>query len=320
MASDSHQQYRLRVSAGSSLQDLRVLNINDDAHPLFINTPDFVGQLCVRVRGLSKSMWYEQAQVDDNLTPLPESPWFEGNDNLSCIQVSGRFKKEHRGDDIVWGNEFERPLKLPPFSSVAVKFGQYIDPGLQVDLYSDKPWAFSPLLTTMNTINVTGWHMDEHSQERAKEKGKEDAVERALPPWPSPTGIHIVEDTSLLFFKLQKDDSRGSLTLKDDNQSTTAAMSAQTLSLSSEERKAYFTSQANLEKHTFMPDQIYAFDFFNPYIDFVNFTLKLPGFSLDAVKYWDGQPLRYIAKTKDSSTVFFVVVFELVPVNDISIE
>ncbi|KAF9975771.1 hypothetical protein BGZ73_000442 [Actinomortierella ambigua] len=315
--SNSQQQYRLRVSAGSNLQDLHVLNINDDANPLFIDTPDFVGQLCVRVRGLSESMWYEQSLVEDNLTPVPESPWFEGNNNLSCIQVSGRFKKEHRGDDIVWGNEFERPLKLPPFSSVAVKFGQYIDPGLQVDLYSDKPWAFSPLLTTMNTINVTGWHLGEHSQERAKEKGQKDAVERALPPWPSPTGSHLVEDTSLLF-----NDKRDTLTLKDDNDDQPAAeiMSSGTRSLSTAERKTYFSAQENLKQHTFMPNQIYAFDFFNPYIDFVNFTLKLPGFSLDVIKYWDGQPLRYIAKTKDDKTVFFAVVFELVPVNDISIE
>ncbi|KAG0225963.1 hypothetical protein BGW42_003980 [Actinomortierella wolfii] len=296
MPDNDQQQYRLRVSAGSSLQDLHVLNVNDDAHPFSIDTPDFVGQICVRVNGLSKTMWYEQSLAEDNFTPVPESPWFEGNNNLSCIQVSGRFKKEHRGDDIVWGNEFERPLKLPPFSSVAVKFGQYIDPGLQIDLYSDKPWAFSPLLTTMNTINVSGWNMSVHSHERTNEEDKGKAAERALPPWPSPKGEHLVEDTSLLFKEL--DDNRSTLTLKEDasdketdhnSPTAVAAPSTQTASLTAGKRKAYFTSQTNLQNHTFKPDQVYAFDFFNPYIDFVNFTLRLPGFSIDVIKYWDGQ-------------------------------
>lgn len=37
----------------------------------------------------------------------------------------------------------------------------------------------------------------------------------------------------------------------------------------------------------------------------------MPGFEVDVLKYWDGQPLRYFAKTRDDSTVYFVVEFEL---------
>ena len=36
----------------------------------------------------------------------------------------------------------------------------------------------------------------------------------------------------------------------------------------------------------------YAVDFFNPYLDFSNFALRLPGFHLPVLKYWDGQGLR----------------------------
>ncbi len=36
----------------------------------------------------------------------------------------------------------------------------------------------------------------------------------------------------------------------------------------------------------------YAVDFFNPYLDFSNFALRLPGFHLPILKYWDGQGLR----------------------------
>jgi hypothetical protein len=38
------------------------------------------------------------------------------------------------------------------------------------------------------------------------------------------------------------------------------------------------------------------------------FSVKLPGFSINAFKYWDGeQPLRYVCRTRDGSKVFFVV-------------
>lgn len=36
----------------------------------------------------------------------------------------------------------------------------------------------------------------------------------------------------------------------------------------------------------------YGVDFFNPYIDFNEFALRLPGFNLPIMKYWDGQGLR----------------------------
>lgn len=56
----------------------------------------------------------------------------------------------------------------------------------------------------------------------------------------------------------------------------------------------------------------YGFDFFNPYLDFNNFALKLPGFSLGFTGYLDGNDyLRYTLKNKDSGEVYFVVVFTL---------
>lgn len=36
----------------------------------------------------------------------------------------------------------------------------------------------------------------------------------------------------------------------------------------------------------------YSVDFFNPYLDFNEFALRLPGFNLPIMKYWDGQGLR----------------------------
>lgn len=36
----------------------------------------------------------------------------------------------------------------------------------------------------------------------------------------------------------------------------------------------------------------YSLDFYNPYLDFSNLALRLPGFHLPIMKYWDGQGLR----------------------------
>lgn len=45
-------------------------------------------------------------------------------------------------------------------------------------------------------------------------------------------------------------------------------------------------------KWTFEYGSTYGLDFFNPYLDFTNLALNLPGFQLPIVKYWDGQGLR----------------------------
>ncbi|KAJ4054709.1 Protein of unknown function DUF1769 [Fusarium oxysporum f. sp. vasinfectum] len=46
------------------------------------------------------------------------------------------------------------------------------------------------------------------------------------------------------------------------------------------------------EKWVFEYDQTYGFDFFNPYLNFSDLALNLPGFQLPIMKYWDGQGLR----------------------------
>jgi hypothetical protein len=58
------------------------------------------------------------------------------------------------GDDLVFGNVFERPIRdsLPWGTSIATKFMYFVDPTLELDVYADKPWALSPVLSTMNQL------------------------------------------------------------------------------------------------------------------------------------------------------------------------
>lgn len=75
------------------------------------------------------------------------------------------------------------------------------------------------------------------------------------------------------------------------------------------------------EKWVFEYDKTYGFDFFNPYLDFSNLALKLPGFQLPIMKYWDGQALRsgrrrshqlrYVLRNKETEQTYLVILFTL---------
>lgn len=58
------------------------------------------------------------------------------------------------------------------------------------------------------------------------------------------------------------------------------------------ERMQWALKAANKSRWAFQYDKTYCLDFFNPYLDFNEFSLRLPGFTLPIMKYWDGQGLR----------------------------
>lgn len=80
-----------------------------------------------------------------------------------------------------------------------------------------------------------------------------------------------------------------------------------------DKRRKYFLDQQHREKFTFEKGRLYQGDFHNPYLDFSNYGLKLPGFSIGVVRYLNDKThgLRYVFKDRKTSEVFFVVVFTL---------
>jgi hypothetical protein len=58
---------------------------------------------------------------------------------------------------------------------------------------------------------------------------------------------------------------------------------------------------------------MYHADFFNPHLDFANFSLRLPGFSISVAKYIDEKThhLRFVLKNRSTEEVLFVVFFKL---------
>ena len=57
-------------------------------------------------------------------------------------------------------------------------------------------------------------------------------------------------------------------------------------------RMKWALKEDSKEKWVFEYGTTYGLDFFNPYLDFANLSLRLPGFQLPIMKYWDGQGLR----------------------------
>lgn len=141
---------RYEILAGPSLDELSRVQVNADrSGPLPIETDRFQGALTVRMKNF--------ADYNGDIYRDSETNYFANwTDVTFSIQVQGRFLQPTSADDCVFGNTFDTPIRdrLPFGTSAALKAISYIDPSLENDLYADKPWAWSPLLATMNYIST----------------------------------------------------------------------------------------------------------------------------------------------------------------------
>ncbi|KAF8943722.1 hypothetical protein BGZ52_011274, partial [Haplosporangium bisporale] len=152
-------------------------------------------------------------------------------------------------------------------------FVKFFDPGVEGDIEGEKPWVFSPLIVTMNTINVSQLVTE------GVDIGASPA-NRVLPPWPSTGGEHIVENTTLLF----RDTKEGGeeTTVEDLAPSNPIATNAS-------KRRSHFSKAEHRTKLMYKTDQVFGLDFFNPILDLAKFKLKVPGVSFDITKPLNGQ-------------------------------
>ncbi|KAL6837162.1 DUF1769 domain-containing protein [Trichoderma camerunense] len=89
----------------------------------------------------------------------------------------------------------------------------------------------------------------------------------------------------------------------------------------SKPRMKWALSDSNKEKWIWEYGRTYGIDFFNPYLDFANLALRLPGFQLSVARYLgaealrnDGRlahQLRYVLRNKATGDVYLVVTFAL---------
>ncbi|SMQ48901.1 unnamed protein product [Zymoseptoria tritici ST99CH_3D7] len=80
-----------------------------------------------------------------------------------------------------------------------------------------------------------------------------------------------------------------------------------------EKRRKYFLDAKHRQPVFFEKGRCYQGDFYNPYLDFGNFSLKLPGFTLKVIKYVGDKThcLRYVFKNRETGDMYFNVNFKL---------
>ncbi|KAG0309940.1 hypothetical protein BGZ98_000028 [Dissophora globulifera] len=139
---------KLRVRVGGSYTDLAIINCNDEHNPLEFETPDFKGRAVVRIRDFV-------GITSDGSPPIHNSEYFKGHNRRFSIQVEGRFKRQWDGEQVYFGTDFDRSVRLPTAFDVMFKVAQYIDPVVKTSLSEDgKPWILSPLVSSINVMNA----------------------------------------------------------------------------------------------------------------------------------------------------------------------
>ncbi|KFY57553.1 hypothetical protein V497_05478 [Pseudogymnoascus sp. VKM F-4516 (FW-969)] len=276
----AHNKYTLRVTAGTSydINTHQTVAVNTP-EPISIKSEHTDVSLNIRIqnyKGLPRS------------SPA-DSPYFSIPDYTKhqySISFSFTPTEAIPGDDLVFGNDFDNPIRdrLPPAFGSAFKIVKWaVDPGLEADVYADQPWLFGKFLSSIDKL----WLGSKNSEPAGK--GGDNFDDKI--------GILVEEGGA----------ADGLAYRKEKGVPDTAAA-----------RKKHFLVEGNRKGFEFEAGRPVFVDFGNPYLDFNKFALKLPGFHLPIMSYWDGQPLRYVLKNRVTGVVYLVVVFSLYLKEDIN--
>jgi hypothetical protein len=207
------------------------------------------------------------------------SPYFDdpGHErDLYSIAFSLVPKQDLPSIDTVWGNDFDHPIreKLPPGFNTAFKIvKEFIDPALSCDAYADEPWLYGPSLTSWFAFRIGDVVCEDE--------------------------VPFQEDEAPM--KEGADGSGHDVRRKHNLPDT------------GDKRRLHFRNPTHREAFVFEKGRVYQGDFFNPYIDFVNRTLRLPGFTMKVTKYLEHKShcLRYVFKNRQTGEVYFNINFNL---------
>ena len=328
------------------------LEPNDEENPLFVNSPHFTGYLLMRYsdfEGVTKCLESARERKlagtgsDDILKsknnssihqPIrnPKSTYFGGRKRRYSMVAQGRFKKEYNGNEILFGVDSNRALGPVPGFGFLIKIANWLDPSLEAGDGS-KPHCYTPIISAMNALSVYSYNDDidmardgrsllPSSSDDVNPKTKLNKEETLIAP-PTPSSASVGQDDVVNSNELSigtdelldcKAWSFGYTDIPENNHLLFKNPNDAKHATSYEKRKRYFGRLDSRLATTISPDNIYCMDFYDAYFDHNSFQLKLPGLSIDAFKYWDGeQKIRYPCMSRDGETIFFVFQFELVP-------
>lgn len=275
----------LRVTAGPTYDTSKHQDVHVNSEkPVNISSEHIDARIHVRIkdyRGLPKD-----SPKTSPYFSTPQHPY----DRYS-ISFSFTPKKTLNGDHLVFGNDFDHPIRdrLPPLFDKAFSIVKWwIDPGLDGDVYGDEPYLYGALLSSINVLKIGG-------------KGDTKA---ALDPNEEKEGEAVVYEEGA----------------EGDGQEVRTKHNIPTASA---QRQKHFLNEAKRKEYEFEAGREHKCDFFNPYLDFNEFALKI-GYGLPPISiigHWDGQPLRthslrYVLKNRETNTELFVVIFQLIPTED----
>lgn len=182
--------------------------------------------------------------------------------------------------DLQFGNDLDRPIRdrLPPGFNTALNIVKWwVDPGLEGDALADQPHLYGSALSSFNVL----WVGQQH---RADGGGGQ----HGPPVDEAKGGIWIDEGGH------EEGEGGGKKTAADapgggDGVDKRAQVGMPAVA---KDRMKWALRKEARDAWTWEYGRTYAVDFFNPYVDFDQFALRLPGFTLPVMKYWDGQGLR----------------------------
>ncbi|KAG7100025.1 hypothetical protein E1B28_001811 [Marasmius oreades] len=303
---------RLRVSAGPDLNALTdITNLVNTNKPSTISSDLFDGKIVVNIKGFTNGDGKPSS-----------SAYFEQDERQGItwsFQVQGRFLKNYSADDVLFGNTFDRPLQLPWGSGAALKFMNFVDPTLEHDLTSStKPWALSPLISTMPHFMHT--RIRGGSPESLSPSSSTSSLELPSMPPKFPPSRPIADDNSMLHLAQVPSEwspSSSSSSLSSTHSHSSAKSHKSTLSSkyknlkrgggsrhshdpinlqNASQRRSYFSSPDTRRSVMFGSKDIISIDFCYGFLEFSpTISLRLPGgLSFDLMRYWDGQPVRFV--------------------------
>ncbi len=158
---------------------------------------------------------------------------------------------------MVFGGEFEHKINPPTGAWIAVKFANYIDPALQTDLYADKPWLYSPMLCSMNAVNVEKLALGEPPAKVVPGKSSQlpKSARASVDELSAPASA--VQSTPSADEILGKWRWGGETELQEDNRLLFESTEVPFDSSNIAERRKYFQKQKNRQAESFKPDRVY---------------------------------------------------------------
>ncbi|CAN9267545.1 unnamed protein product [Alternaria alternata] len=186
--------------------------------------------------------------------------------------------KDYRGDKLVFGNDFDHPIRdrLPPLFDKAFGIVKWwIDPGLDGDVYADEPYLYGALLSSINVFRI-GSKADGEKPSGDDLEGE--AQTQGDVEVPGSDGEAIVYEEGA--------DGDGVEVRKEKRVPDKSGA-----------RQKFFLTEQNRKDFVFEAGREYKCDFFNPYLDFNEFALKI----------------GYVLKNRETNQELFVVVIELLP-------